>query len=79
MQLRSRSAGCSRLRSVLLGLAQLGYRDGQRDQSEARPRRRGAGVIPAGDHALPVSEAAHAASRAAVRLASDLACPSRMA
>jgi hypothetical protein len=38
-----------------------------------------AGARPAGDHALPVSGPAHAAWRAAVRLASDLACPSRIA
>lgn len=50
---------------------------GQRDQSVARPRRPGAGARPAGDHALLVSGPAHAAS-AAVRAASDLACPSRI-
>ena len=39
----------------------------------------GAGARPAGGHALPVSGPAHAASRAAVRAARDLACPSRIA
>ena len=55
-----------------------GPRTGQRDQSEARPRRPGAGARPAGDHALPVSGPAHAASAAAVRMDSDLASPSRI-
>jgi hypothetical protein len=51
---------------------------GQRDQSEARPRRPGAGARPAGDHALPVSGPAHAAC-AALREARDLTSPSRIA
>ena len=52
---------------------------GQRDQSEPRPRRPRAGARPAGDHALPVSGPAHAASAARLRAASDLTCPSRIA
>jgi hypothetical protein len=39
----------------------------------------GAGARPAGDHALPVSGPAHAACWAAVRVARDLAWPSRIA
>jgi len=51
----------------------------QRDQSERRPRRRGAGARRASDHALPVSGPAHAAVVAVARAVRDLACPSRMA
>jgi hypothetical protein len=39
----------------------------------------GAGARPAGDHALPVSGPAHAASAARLRPANDLTCPSRIA
>ena len=54
-------------------------RGGQRDQSEARPRRPGAGARPAGDHALPVSGPAHPASSARLRAVRDLTSPSRRA
>ena len=51
----------------------------KRDQSDARPRRPGAGARPGTDHALPGSGPAHPASAARLRAASDLTCPSRMA
>jgi hypothetical protein len=54
-------------------------RGGQRDQSEARPRRPGAGARPAGDHALPVPGPAHPASCARLRATRDLTCPSHSA
>ena len=39
----------------------------------------GAGARPGGDHALPESGPAHAASGGRLRAASDLTCPSRIA
>ena len=52
---------------------------GQRDQSGARPRRRGAGARHGGDHALPAAGPAHPAFCSAKRAVRDLTCPSRIA
>jgi hypothetical protein len=52
---------------------------GQRDQSEARPRRRWRGPDLGAITRCPCPGLAHAASVAAVRAARDLACPSRIA
>ena len=74
----------SRLRSSLRVCPRLaaagawgGFACGQRDQSERRPRRPGAGASKTSDHALPASGPAHAACRAAA--ARDRTWPSRMA
>ena len=74
----------SRLRSSLRVCPRLaaagawgGFACGQRDQSDSRPARRGAGASKTSDHALPAAGPAHAACRAAA--ARDRTWPSRMA